>query len=452
MRPLVPLLLFVGACAPEVFIQPKGDTDPLPVDTDPAVGIGQPDIDVTPTFLDFGALPLECLSEPRVVTITNVGDADLEISAIELRGAGKLAFDLTATVGVLAPGDSTTATVSFTAGAYTVYDQPWLEVTSNDPDEGTVQVDLEGEGAEAAFRDELFVQEQATEVDVLFSIDYSGSMSYEIGVLGQTFSHFIQQFVNLGLDYHVAVITADPDCPQFLGPVITTATADPEAAFTAATSAGACSGEAAFGATLNALSPARLNGVNAGFLRPTASLAVVAISDEAEQTEGGGGGLFGCDPPISSAGCLPVVDFVRDLNAVKGNPGMVSFSGMVGPPNGGLFGGGCSEVDPAPRYNEAIARTGGVWGDLCVLDMAPFLTHVSLVAAGVDFRFPLSDDPIATGPDAIIVERNGQVVPWGVLDGWTYDATSNSIELHGASFPSAGDVVSVRYPYDSGCE
>ena len=57
------------------------------------------------------------------------------------------------------------------------------------------------------------------------------------------FNVFIDQFLNLGLDYHLAVITTDMDAPtesgRIQGSVITNNTANPKAEFMAAIAQGA---------------------------------------------------------------------------------------------------------------------------------------------------------------------------------------------------------------------
>jgi hypothetical protein len=423
------------------------DTDVEEEDTDVEEDPGpSPEIEVTPTEILFGTWVPECESDPFSFFIKNLGEADLDVSSIELRGVGQLAFAADTTSVTLAPLETKEVQLVFTPERIATY-EPFLNVNSNDPDEPTVRVDLSGNGAFAGEHVDVFFQEPADAVDVLWSIDYSGSMSSDIQALGQSFDTFINQFVALGLDFHIAVITADPDCPEFQGPVITPQTPDPVGEFIRQTSLGGCSGEAAFGASMNALDPAMLATTNTNFLRTDANLAVVAISDEPEQTEGGGGGLFGINR-------LSVSAYVNFLNGVKaGNPGKVSFSGIVAPRNTSIFGGifgGCDIVQAAPRYHDAIQRTGGVFGNLCQLDLDPFLTHLAFVAAGIDSRFPLSKDPRTSQP--ITVTVGGVTIAENGTNGYTYDAATNEIILHGNAVPDAGEPIEVIYTADASCD
>lgn len=424
------ICLILAACAQDFAIAPDVKEPEVPEDTDLALPALNPDIEITPVALDFGELPPTCPAADQDVTITNVGEADLEIDDIALRGASKDPYKLRASPTTLAPGDSMIVTVGFQADAIEDYSQARVEVTSNDPDEAVATVALTAAGSIAAFKKELFIQEQGSGVDVLFTIDYSGSMSEELDALQNAFGVFITNFVNLGLDYHIAVIAEDPGCPEFLGPVIDSSNPDPVAEFVRQTGLGGCGGEEPFAGSKAALTEPALSGANAGFLRPNATLAVVAITDEP-----------GDDTMTTGA-------YVTWLKSLKPSPTDVSFSGLTAQ-NSGF---GCLAAPaPAPRYHTVINQTGGVWGDICNVNLRPFLSYLSYVAAGLEYRFALGDTPTSTNPSAITVTVNGASVPFSSIDGWTYDAATNSVELHGDAIPDPGDSIEVRYPYDPGC-
>ena len=65
------------------------------------------------------------------------------------------------------------------------------------------------QGIEAPINSDRIVQTTAAEVDVLFVIDNSGSMSDNQTKLGQNFPEFMKEFEGSGLDYHIGVITTD---------------------------------------------------------------------------------------------------------------------------------------------------------------------------------------------------------------------------------------------------
>jgi hypothetical protein len=228
---------------------------------------------------------------------------------------------------------------------------------------------------------------------------------------------------------------------HFMGPIIKSATFNPADAVTEfrdQTSQGfaGSADEMGLAASQAALSAPLITGSNAGLIRSNATLAVVVISDEEDSSAYG-------SPAVNPAG------YITWIQSLKSNPGDVTFSGMVGPRSGTC--GGLQIVSAAPRYHQVINGTNGVWSNICQLDINPFLTHLSYVAAGLEFRFPLSDTPVNTSPSAITVTVDGVAVPYGAINGWTYDATTNSIQLHGDAIADPGEAIVINYPYDSGC-
>jgi hypothetical protein len=110
--------------------------------TDP--GDIAPDIDVTPLSLDFGTLSAGDESV-QTFEIASVGTTDLTVSRLQIAGDG---YELLTEVTdlVLPPGESTSVDVAFSP----LGDSDQLgvvDVFSNDPDEGAVEVDLHGAGA-----------------------------------------------------------------------------------------------------------------------------------------------------------------------------------------------------------------------------------------------------------------------------------------------------------------
>lgn len=101
-----------------------------------------PDVEVDPTSLDFGALDYG-QEQSEVVRISNAGDADLTLEGIALGGLGS-AFTLTTTdtLTTLTPGASTELLVTYTP--WSTDDADFIRITSDDPDEPTVDVDLSG--------------------------------------------------------------------------------------------------------------------------------------------------------------------------------------------------------------------------------------------------------------------------------------------------------------------
>ncbi|NCG18174.1 MAG: hypothetical protein GWP91_04070, partial [Rhodobacterales bacterium] len=264
----------------------KGDVPPNTVSTTtPAPGTPAPDIEVQPRVLDFGFLPPGCVSETKTVQITNVGEAELSVQDIQLTANTDGAFWMDATPDTLAPGDIIEVLVEFTPPDLLDYGTVGLQVASNDPDEGFVNVDLGGIGAFEAVFTEVFAQNSVVPVDVLWVVDNSGSMSGELNNLSNEFNFFINGFIALGLDYQIGVITTDMDNPaqsgQLMGPIpIISPAGDPIADFAAAIDQGSSGSgdERGLDAAQAALTDPLLSGANAGFVRPGAILSVILVT------------------------------------------------------------------------------------------------------------------------------------------------------------------------------
>lgn len=142
MRTTAPFMLVLFAavgCAPDYYLADKGDG----VDE---IGDGDvPDIEVTPTEVDFGALPVTADGSTQVINVSNVGLGDLHILSVEMEDPTS-PFEIGAIGTVLLPSTlSTTFTVSFypeTASSNT----GTVLIQSDDPDEPVTEVVLMGDG------------------------------------------------------------------------------------------------------------------------------------------------------------------------------------------------------------------------------------------------------------------------------------------------------------------
>lgn len=466
---LLPLAMAMG-CQPDVpQVQAKPEPAPDPIDTDVAVPLRQPDIEVEPASLPFGGRPPACPSPAQVVTIRNVGNNPLQIDTIELRGQDAAVYEIVGTTPeTVRAGQEATFQVRFTPGAYITYDRARVFIGSNDPDEPEVTVPMTGEGSQAITAEDAFLQQNASAVDVLFVLDQSGSMGDTIGRLRNAMSTFVNSFVNLGLDYRLAITTTALDEPMDSG--IPVSLYGAEGWFVddwmAESRNGNATGvinefkrqtnlvlndigesttadqEKGLGAAQAALSPPNINqSPNAGFLRADAKLAVAVVSDEDDVTSG-----------------LNANSFVTWLGGIKGGDlDEVSFSGLVGP-QGNTCGSFPNIVGAAPRYHAAINQTGGVWANICQFDVQTFLQFLSYVAAGLEINFELDETPLQSASPAVaftvqVCDDQGacQDVPFSATDGWTYDPATNEVQTHGSWIPDPGETIIVTYPVEGDC-
>jgi len=93
-------------------------------------GPGTPVIQISPTLLSFGGTPLDSTAS-RVVTITNVGTAQLTIDSIRVRLSSRFVVVVTTPL-TIGPGSSEAVTVEFSPVVYGA-DTVSINIYSNDP-------------------------------------------------------------------------------------------------------------------------------------------------------------------------------------------------------------------------------------------------------------------------------------------------------------------------------
>jgi hypothetical protein len=427
-------VVLVGCSEYQLSGKVEPQDPPLETDVTDPPEVLVPEITLNRDHIDFGFLPKECTADREDLVVTNDGEAPLEIGLIDIVGPDASVYRHLGRSRTLAPHESYTIQSDFTPTAWRQYDDAALRIESNDPDEPRVQVPYTGASAEEAFLEDLFEVPSTSGVDVLWVIDNSGSMSGEVGKLADDFGVFIDRFVTFGLDYHIAVVTTDMDDPAqaglFRGPVITPNTPNPTQEFRAQAAQGSSGSgdERGRDAAYAALTSPLIDGPNAGFLRPGLPLAIIVITDEN-------------DSSTTSKNL-----FTSWLNGVKGDPLLTSYNALAGPETGffpciTFFAG--VDAEPAPGYAEVVRATGGLYASICHSSMDTFLTAMANAAIGVLSTYSLRSEVL--DPSGIIVTVDGREVPADADDGYTYDAATNSVTLHGDATPNPGDDVLVQY-------
>ncbi|NOY24884.1 MAG: choice-of-anchor D domain-containing protein [Oligoflexia bacterium] len=438
----VALIALLGGCNDYKLNSQGGDNLATePSTTSPTVSA--PDIDVQPASLDFGGVLQNCASAPLTVTVSNVGDETLTVSDLSY-DLDSYALDWDGNTFSLDPGDSREFNVVFTPDAYVTITGD-LTVSSDDPDEPTVVVPSQGFGDVTAMFEEGFTQEAFESLDVMWVVDNSCSMDEELSQVRSNFESFIDEFVGLGLDYHLAVITTDMDQSRFKGRiqggVITPDSADPGAEFLAATDQGSSGSgdERGMDAVKAALSEPLISTDNAGFLREDSALAVIILSDEDD-------GSTTSDTAFNSW-----------FTGLKTDSSRVSFNAIVGDPSTSTSWGGCTnwvglsmlQADAGDRYVDMANSTGGIWRSICYEDYDETLSHVSLTSAGMVTTYVLAEMPTSYGNIEVYVDDTQW--SYSLFDGWTYNSDENSITFHGDALPQPGAVVLIQYPIEGEC-
>ncbi|MEZ4321349.1 MAG: hypothetical protein R3F61_28000 [Myxococcota bacterium] len=251
--------------------------------------------------------------------------------------------------------------------------------------------------AENPMQQDRIVQVQQPEVDILFVIDNSCSMSEEQAALAANFGPFMQFFTGSGLDYHIGVVSTDmQDTQNHAGKLQAAAGVSYiDNSMPYETANGIFGQMAVLGTsgwyeekgraaayTMVELKPDIPR--NAGFYREDASLQIIFISDEEDQ---------------SGANPITRPEFREWLATKKISPDLVTVHGVIDPPNQS-----CPAGDgPGADYAAYISWTNGVMFNLCNPNWAPFMDELGLQTSGLKREFFLSKIPV-TEPWSIDVK------------------------------------------------
>lgn len=420
---------------------------------------------IVPNEIDFGTIGVGCATRARIVQIYNTGSTPAIINSIQQAAPANAAFTLTQLPAPLPgmpasipPGQSVEFAISFRADAISRYAGA-VEISGTfEGNPVTYVVSMQGEGSLDATQEDRFDQLGTPKVDILFVIDFSGSMGQEQTAMAANFTAFIQFAQAQALDYQIGVTSTGTAQEAgrlfhtdrargngyggpFANRIVTPATTpDPETVFSQNVQAinlygGSAADEAGLYASYQALTPPVITGHNAGFLRPDAVLSVIYVSDEPEQTGTGIGA------PAND------VDFyVNFLLSIKGfrNTNLFTASAIVGDAPSGCNGAG-GNASAAPRYIEVANRTGGIFQSICTSDWSRSLEDLSTAAFGFKSRFFLTNQPVIS---TIVVIIDGVEVPATSMSGtvnWTYDFATNSVNFSPFSTPEPGAQIIVRY-------
>lgn len=401
---------------------------------------GESLVRIIPSALDFGTVPVLCASAERQVKVYNTGASPVTLEAAYLDGSTSLEFNLsTPRLPLrLAGGEQTTLRMRYAPKEIEV-DSGVLFVKHSDS-AVPIAVSLTGRAEASPDVSDRFEQVPAPVADVLFVVDNSCSMEDEQAALGENLGAFLSFADAEGVDYQVAVTTTDVrtvgsgisagERGRFVGSprILNSQTPNRDQIFlrTVTEGVGGTSGsgvEAGLEAAYLALTDPLVNGTNAGFLREDASLALVFVSDEEDQSERSDDFYL---------------DFFRNLKGFASN--RMSMSAVVGPsPHG------CNGARPGRRYLKMAAQTGGVTGNICARDWGQTLGSIGVTSFGLKRQFILSSTAI---DDTVEVFVNGERVSRQATNGdvhWSVHPADGRLVFEPGAVPPKGADIEVRY-------
>ncbi len=440
----------------------------------------------TPGHLDFGTVGPGCSTIEREITVYNVCDHALEVTAIDQYLGVSDEFEILERPVLparLGRGEHIRFTAAYTPQdvgedivpvlIHVLFDRDWGSGWS-EPYMATMQ----GRGALDPLQTDRFEQEDLPKVDVLWVIDNSASMGPFQAALASNLGSFLSYATASQVDFQLGVTTTgvtlatgtpERSCPGGvdgfengrLFPVVgatprilTPQTPNLAAAWANNVNVGMCHGterglqaaERALGVTDVADIPTtpEPNDGNLGFLRPDAALAIVFVSDEPDQSP---------DTASYYYNNFMSIRGVRHHNrfaahAIVGDP-------LVGCATGEGFAGDGS------RYVDVVEASGGAFESICTDDWTASLERIGRSVFGVKTRYFLGNHPEDRDGDGAISDRvsppeievfadgarlasrTGQA--GNVSDVWVYNPDTNSIDFMPNHKPEPGTQIEVTY-------
>ena len=396
----------------------------------PVLGFGDaPVITVFPDEFDYGQISIGCDNEERI-TIRN--DGNLPLTILDLSQMVTHPADIFMELGSLPPPpweliptQELDFLVSYIPSDIN-YDESIIRIESNDPDEPIVEVVQYGDGDVEHWTTQSHVQEDISYLDVIFVIDNSGSMNLFQQELESQVGGFMNVFVASGADYHLGVITTDEASlieysgikwidNSYLTPVVWLQTV--------------IDGIGIRGSGMEkgiVMVKDALDGGDAdprgGFLRESASLVIIYVSDEADHSPGGWN------------------SYTPFFDTFKSTLSLMKHFAVIGDYPSGCVAAtayGSRNIAFGEGYYDMTQRYGGGWYSICAPDWGQQIQSLAnTVTTRKTFRLD-EPDPIE---NTITVTVNGQVVVE-----WSYDNSENAVVFNDDSIPLANQTIVIEY-------
>lgn len=437
--------------------------------------VGPSCLTIAPGHEDFGAVKPGCASTTRTFNIYNICSDTVTLNSISMQVAagqgpggpdcpGTAAcpeFYLTQSPAIPSGG------LSIASGSSPVTFQARYKAIDLGSDSGVIAVGvtqtgvnvtylvtLAGKGDANGQNTDIFTQDAQPKADVLFTIDNSCSMGSYQQSLSNNFASFIQYATSANVDWQLGVTTTDMGdgmASPFAGipavppgdkgrlrgdannpKILTPSTPNVAQKFQDKVKVGTDgdASETGLQPSLAGLTPPLSVNENAGFIRPSANLAVVVITDAPDQS--------------GQTATFYVNSFMNIKGFHKAN--MFSFN-AIGPfaptPPSGCAGYDTGADDGT--YATVVAQTNGIKDEICTSNWANTLQGLGKTAFGFRTTFFLNAIPDTSQP--MTVQIDGVTIAAMGANGtqWSYDAVTNSIVFDQQFAPGPGQTMTVQY-------
>ncbi len=406
-----------------------------------------------PNFVDFGPIRYDCPAKPRRTFISNQCAAPVVMTDAHLGAGTSGQFHQTTPLALprmLAPGEGVEVEFTYARDVLGQHYTPFF--ASAESETAPLLVPLLAETNHEGLQLDRFIQGTDSQLDVLFVVSNTTTMDTFQARLKAALPGWLERARTEGVDLRLGVTSTGLGArasvcggPAAGGEAGRLAPVDGRRAraisSTAATAAetvqanidelGLCHNLVQGLETMRQALSSPLatsaddprtplpNDGNLGFLRSTARLAVVVVSDEDDHS--------GFDPE----------SYIQFLQAVKGT-GMshrTQLYALVPTDSRCTTAGG-----PGPRFSSVAQRTGGAVASICTGDYGPFLDKLLQRAGEPQADFSLSATPNGTAEMSVRVQ--GRRLP---EDQWVYDPARNAVVFRSAAVPTPGQMIEVRY-------
>lgn len=397
-----------------------------------------PAIAVSPQALELGGVAMGCAQE-QLLSVQNVGNQDLVIDALAFNTeSDELRFiqdqgDINGPLPwTLAPGSSLPVWVEYQP-LDSVADASELVISSNDPLTPELTATQQGSGDDAWTVQDEFTLDLQPKADILIALDHSCSTPTEREMLWDSFPDLLESLEDQQVDFQLAVLVQDDGC--VIGSEPFAHAGQSRAEQLAVLSKQMCleedasfcpyvghNTERAFTLFEGALAEAHLEagGCNQGLMRDGASLELLSMSTEAEQS------------------AESHEAYVSRLQALKPDPQDLRIHGI-----GGDYPAGCEQssdvsADFYEGLYEATGLTGGFFWSSCAESYSSYMQTLAQAVGPSRSSFLLSRPAL---PETVSVQVDGD----GITQGWTHDPDSNRVLFADDSLPARGSQVTVSY-------
>ena len=294
-------------------------------------------------------------------------------------------------------------------------------IPNNDPFiNSDKEVEINGIGIVTDEYSQTFLPPETGLLDLIFVVDNSGSMNTLQTQMMNNISNITSIFSNANIDYKIGIITTSSS--NFVGQVITVYSTNPSSLLYNNFSIIGTSGggtEKGLEKIHQSLTSGQAYATN--FLREDATLAIIFLSDEKDQS------------PLNWS------FYAYEIQALKRSPTMIKAFPIVGD-----FPAGCNyngrEIEFGMGYYEFGNYFYGSNISICS-NWGSQIDNIMWTLA-CDDTFDLDYKPVL---DSILVYKNGVLIP---DTEWTYNSSENSISVIGIT---VDDTIEIKY-YPLDCQ